>query len=145
MPEFMDRRRLVLAALSARPDGGYAPVQVQKLFFLIDEHTSVALGGKQFHFEPYNYGPYDADVYRELEALERDGHVLITGTRGSKRFILTPAGLQAGKEALDELPANVASYFGRAAEWVKSLSFAELVGAIYKAFPTMRERSIFVG
>ena len=47
------RQELVLAALASRPGTGFAPVQVQKLFFLIDENIAESIGGKQFAFEPF--------------------------------------------------------------------------------------------
>jgi hypothetical protein len=46
-------------------------VQVQKLFFLLDENIAADLGGRQFSFEPYDYGPFDRAVYSELELLAR--------------------------------------------------------------------------
>ena len=42
------RQQIVLAALACEPDAEFAPVQVQKLFFLIDENVSAHIGGKQF-------------------------------------------------------------------------------------------------
>jgi hypothetical protein len=63
MTQILTRRQeVVLAALAAQPDHDYAPVQVQKLFFLADQNISSQMGGRLFAFEPYNYGPFDAVV-----------------------------------------------------------------------------------
>ena len=40
------RQRLVLAALAAEPASSFAPVQVQKLFFLLDQNIAADLGGR---------------------------------------------------------------------------------------------------
>ena len=68
---------IILAAMATEPDISFAPVQVQKLFFLIDQDVAGPVGGPFFNFEPYDYGPYDKDVYRQLEMLEVEGLVYI--------------------------------------------------------------------
>ncbi|MEO1015353.1 MAG: hypothetical protein AAFX08_09240 [Pseudomonadota bacterium] len=145
LAELTDRQRSMLAALAANDDATYAPVQVQKLFFLIDENLAADLGGKLFSFEPYDYGPFDKNVYAELEALERAGLVEIVNraSRRSRRYRLTAAGNALGGEACAVLRPEVQDYLRNAAKWVCSLSFAELVGAIYKAYPRMKQNSIF--
>jgi hypothetical protein len=147
MPDTLTRRQeIVLAVLASESAARFAPVQVQKLFFLVDENAAPMLGGKFFRFEPYNYGPFDADVYRELEALESAGLATISpGLGGQRRYFLTPSGYDQGRRVLDNLPGEIRSYLVEASIWVRSLSFAQLVGSIYTAYPKMRENSIFVG
>ena len=69
----MDRKELVLAAMAPADGGWFTPVQVQKLFFLIDMNIGANVGGPHFAFTPYHYGPFDADVYREIEDLASRG------------------------------------------------------------------------
>lgn len=140
------RQNLVLAALAAAPGASYAPVQVQKLFFLLDENIAASVGGRQFAFVPYDFGPFDAAVYHELEALQRAGFVNIARvgpSAGERRYSLTPAGQTAGDAALARLSDGVRSYIAKVSAWVRKLSFGELVGAIYKAYPAMRANSVF--
>lgn len=148
MPDTLTRRQAaVVAALAADGAPQFAPVQVQKLFFLIDENIAAILGGRLFAFQPYNYGPFDPDVYRELETLQGKGLVTITGTAGGpgqRRYSLTPAGYSAGKTALDALAPPGKDYIDAVSRWVRSMSFQALVGSIYRAYPRMRENSIFV-
>ena len=141
--EVTPRQKAVLAALAAGADGSIAPVQVQKLFFLLDENASVPLGGPLYDFRPYNYGPFDAEVYRDLAQLKSSGLILITGDRGQRRYSLTTIGRQTGNAALEEFSPGLKNYMTALANWVRSLSFADLVGSIYRAYPRMRERSIF--
>jgi hypothetical protein len=140
------RQNVVLAALATHSSAEFAPVQVQKLFFLIDENIAVALGGKQFHFEPYHFGPFDSSVYRELDGLERIGLVRVERrgpAAGDRRYSLTLEGQRAGEAALQRFQQDIQQYIADISAWVRSLSFAQLVGSIYKAYPQMREKSIF--
>jgi uncharacterized protein len=73
----MDRQSLLLAALAASDGATHSPVQVQKLFFLLDSEIPSYTGGPHFHFIPYDYGPFDAAVYDELANLEEQGFVVI--------------------------------------------------------------------
>ena len=146
MPDTLTRRqKTILAALAAENAPPFAPVQVQKLFFLLDENLNVRLGGRLFNFQPYNYGPFDAAVYRELEALWQMGLVTIAAVGGSGRreYRLTPAGFTAGNVVLDAFPEITRKYVATISAWVRSMSFQALVGSIYRAYPAMRENSIF--
>jgi uncharacterized protein len=147
-PNLTPRQAMVLAALATESGAEFAPVQVQKLFFLIDENVSVAFGGKQFSFEPYDFGPFDSAVYQELDVLARMGLVRIESrgpSAGHRRYVLTPAGQEIGAANLSSMNANLRDYIGRVGSWVRSLSFAQLVGSIYKAYPRMRVNSVFRG
>ena len=66
----MERKSLMVAALAAGGENAsFTPVQVQKLFFLIDREASHFVDGPHFSFKPYDYGPFDREVYAELERL----------------------------------------------------------------------------
>jgi len=145
MPELSNRQKVVLAALAAKPNAVFAPVQVQKLFFLLDEKIAAELGGKQFDFEPYDYGPFDRHVYDELSTLARLGYVEVTSTDGaSKRvYSLTPEGHEKGRKYFERQSSRAQKYMNELSGWIRSLSFRELVSAIYKEFPPMRARSVF--
>ena len=55
----------------------FTPVQVQKLFFLLDMNVARELNGPHFSFEPYHYGPFDANVYRALDQLSAQGFAVV--------------------------------------------------------------------
>lgn len=146
MPRPTPRQKVMLAALAAESEASFAPVQVQKMFFLIDENIGEALGGKRFRFQPYDYGPFDKAVYDELEGLQRKGLVQISEVgpgMGRRRYSLTAKGQAAGRAALQELSADAADYMKDVSKWVRKLGFAALVGSIYKAYPHMRANSVF--
>lgn len=141
------RQELVLAALSAgQTNSELSPAQTQKLFFLIDQNVAGALGGPLFNFEPYDYGPFDSAVYSDLDWLSAfPGHVEINRNGRYRTYRLTESGRQAGEARLADLDPATRDYFGRARDWVASLSFQDLVRAIYQAYPAMRAKSIFRG
>lgn len=139
----MERKDFVLAVLAAGGCGvQYSPVQVQKLFFLIDREIPDLVKGPHFHFGPYNYGPFDKAVYDELEALEDGGYVEATFQQTWRNYRLTAGGQEKGEKLLNSLNEQAQDYIKRASEFVRSLSFRQLVLAIYKAFPEMRENSV---
>ena len=139
----MTRDELVLAAMA--PGGGfrYTPVQVQKLLFLIDRQIPEHVGGPHFQFEPYHYGPFDSQVYHELDQLAARGLVAIDQTSAPRRFTLTVEGVATGNAALALLQPAVQDFIARTSVFVRAQSFSSLVSAIYKAFPDMRVNSVF--
>lgn len=142
----LTRRDLVLAAMAAADGAVHTPVQVQKLFFLIDENVAGAMGGKKFRFQPRDYGPFDPDVYREIEQLAGEGmsEVFTDPALPLKTYRLTPRGQSAGKEILESrIAPETADYLRRLSAWVRDLPFAELVSAIYQNYPTMKINGVF--
>jgi uncharacterized protein len=138
-----NRKEVVLAALASSAEADYSPVQVQKLFFLIDRNVAHLLGGPLFEFTPHNYGPFDPAVYKELEALATGGAIELIPERTWTNYRLTPVGRERGEAILLSLPEKAKDYFSRASAFVRKLSFTQLVSAIYKAYPEMRANSVF--
>jgi len=143
----MDRRSAVLAALAPAMGAAHSPVQVQKTLFLIDKEISKLIGGPFFDFQPYDYGPFDKAVYDVLEELTRAGLVEVEAGPGLRwrRYRLTAGGQREGSEILESLDRRASDYIKKISEFVRSLSFEDLVSAIYKAYPDMKVNSIFKG
>lgn len=141
----MDRKELVLAAMAPADGGWFTPVQVQKLFFLIDMNIGANVGGPHFAFTPYHYGPFDADVYREIEDLASRGMAEAYPNESfrMRKFCLTPSGQNEGKRILSKVPERERDYIERACKFVRETPFAQLVSSIYKAYPDMKVNSVF--
>lgn len=140
----MDRKNLMLAALAAAGENAaFTPVQVQKLFFLIDREAHQMVGGPHFAFSPYDYGPFDRQVYTELEQLEAQGFAATDRSMRYRLYRLTNAGYAEGANLLLTIPEPARTFIAQAAHWVRSLSFQQLVAAIYKRYPEMKANSIF--
>ena len=140
----MDKSTLVLAALAPARGKFHTPVQLQKLLFLIDKNVGEAVEGPHFDFQPYDYGPFDKEVYTTVNELAKQELVQAAETgRGWKKFALTANGQKSGDDALANLDGPVRAYVEELSEFVLSLSFPQLVSAIYKAYPDMRANSVF--
>ena len=141
----MDKKGILLAALAAAGGVYYTPVQIQKLMFLIDENIGNLIEGKKFNFKPYDYGPFDKAVYEELESLSSDGLVEIIPQKTWLIYQLSPHAQEIANENLNSLSKEAKNYVIRASEFVRRLSFNELVKAIYNAYPEMKKNSVFQG
>ena len=143
----MTREQLALAALAASNGATHTPVQVQKLLFLIDKQIPLAVNGPHFHFEPYDYGPFDAAVYDTMDQLDAKDLVetIASPNLRWKKYRTTEEGLKAGNSLLEQMDADTADYIRELSAWVRSLSFEDLVSSIYNAYPEMRAKSIFRG
>ncbi len=142
----LDRRDVVLGALAAAGENvTFSPAQVQKLVFLIDRNAAQHFGGPHFSFRPYDYGPFDSAVYDQLTELSFEGKVDVTGTGRYRLYSLTSQGFQEGSRVLAGMAPEIAEYLRNLATWVRSLSFQQLVSAIYQAYPDMKVNSIFRG
>ena len=143
----MNKKEFVLAALSASDhEASYTPVQLQKLFFLIDKNLEGEFEGCPFfNFQPYHYGPFDKEVYRYTNELEIDGLIETFKRDNSyvKNYKLTSEGFDHGRKLLDNLNHEVKDYVENLNAFVRRLSFSELISSIYKSYPSMKVNSIF--
>jgi uncharacterized protein len=91
----MTRSEILLAGLAAGGENAtYTPVQVQKLFFLLDREAAAVLDGPHFDFQPYDYGPFDRDVYVGLENLSREDLAVVHNTGRYRLYLLSREGYQ---------------------------------------------------
>ena len=142
----MTRSEILLAGLAAGGENAtYTPVQVQKLFFLLDREAAGVLDGPHFDFQPYDYGPFDRDVYVELENLSREDLAVVHNTGRYRLHQLSQYGYQRGNDILDSLAGNARDYIVSVADWVLKLSFQQLVASIYNRYPEMKAKSVFRG
>ena len=141
----MIKRDFVLAVLAAADGASHTPVQVQKLFFLLDRKAPNLVGGPHFNFQPDDYGPFDVAVYRELESLASDNLVEIQTVNDTRRktYRTTPSGQTKGSQLLASFGEPIAEYVSQLSLWVRSQSFAQLVSSIYTHFPDMKVNSVF--
>ena len=139
----MQRKEIILLGMA----GGhrFSPVQVQKLFFLIDKNIGARVGGPFFSFTPYDYGPFDKAVYAELEKLKNEDLVeIVNGAQPSMRYYqLSKEGEIFAEEIRSKNPVDISSYVETLSRFVRSLSFKDLVSAVYKAYPDMKANSVF--
>ncbi len=142
----MERHEIILTALAAGGENAtFTPVQVQKLFFLLDREAAHLVGGPHFNFTPYDYGPFDRAVYDEIDALARQNLARVQNTGHYRVYALSQTGFQQGAAKLGNLPEAARNYVVNIAQWVRQLSFEQLVASIYNRYPEMKANSVFRG
>ena len=143
----MKREDLLLAVLAAAEGRAYQPVQIQKVMFLLDQNVpELITDGDGYNFEPYDYGPFDKQVYKDAETLNSFDFAEITSSPNGrwKRYAASGEGLERGEAILDSLSEAHKNYVCAISEWVRSLGFNQLVKSVYEAYPDMKRNSIFV-
>jgi uncharacterized protein YwgA len=144
--EPMTRDEALLAVLAASGGRNYAPAQIQKAIFLVTENLpALVTKGPKYHFEPYDYGPFDRRVYSDCEVLATAGKVEILQGPRWKYYAATNAGVDRGKTILNSLSKSDSDYIVSVSNWVRSLTFEQLVKSIYDKYPKMKVNSIFRG
>jgi hypothetical protein len=141
----MDQQQVLLAALASGSHGDFSPVQLQKLMFLIDRNIGAAIGGPFFKFAPYDYGPFDANVYQTFSLLEVQGLAESTGFGKERRYRINGAGRALAGPILNSVAPAYRQYISDVAHFVQQLSFTALVSSIYKSYPEMKVNSVFRG
>lgn len=142
----LSRGAIGLVVLSLADGGDFTPVQIQKALFLASEEVPDAFEPfSRFNFQPYDYGPFDSAVYSEIEHLEQNGLAeVVHAPNGRWRvYRATPAGIDEAENLRAALTERQVDLLGRIVQLVRRLSFNELVSAIYRSYPRMRERSVF--
>jgi hypothetical protein len=141
------RSDILLAVLAAANGQFYTPVQLQKALFLVADNLPSIFKGKCFEFVPHNYGPFDSGIYSEAEDLREKGLAVIERSPYGRWKIYSSSrdGITRGNEILEAMPTDRRDYILKISEWVRGLSFSELVRSIYDAYPEMKANSIFQG
>jgi hypothetical protein len=139
----METKDFVLGVLSLTEKQGLSPVQVQKLFFLLDKNIADEIGGIKFNFQPWSYGPFDSEVYNVLETLENEDFIKIDREKQWNIYKISENGTPKAKALFEELSPKAKEYIQKAFNFVVSLSFTDLVRAIYKEYPDMKVNSVF--
>jgi len=143
----MNRKDWTLLAISFARGEPLSPVQLQKTLFLLGETLASAVGPDFHHFEPYNYGPFSRTVYDDVTQLASDGLVRMDCQPGRSwvEYAATPEGLEQAAELKKAASGTALAYLEAVVGWARSLSFQQLVRAIYKLYPEQRANSVFQG
>jgi uncharacterized protein YwgA len=142
----MDRRDLLLAVLAAGGGRVFQPAQLQKAVFLIDKNLPhLVRRNSRYNFVPYNYGPFDRNVYVEAENLRDDGAAIIAPSANGRwmTYAASKDGVRRGDQILGQLKPDSRRYIKSVVGWALAQSFGSLVKAIYDQYPAMKANSIF--
>lgn len=131
--------------LSLSPDRKLTPIQIQKSLFLIGQNLQALIGPSFYTFEPHNYGPFSAEIYRDIDELCDEGFVTVRTVVGRdwNEYESTASGLEVASGIIRRIPAPAQEYISNIVNWTRRTPFNELLGAIYKAYPQFAVRSVF--
>ena len=117
-------------------------IRIQKAMFLFAQRSKAA-DYEKYSFEPYDYGPFSAAIYTDLDRFEASDLVRRSSGVGSPAYSLTALG-RAASERLKEraLPERVA-ILHRIREWVLERNFNKLLTDVYEMYPEYATRSVF--
>ncbi len=142
----MERIDWTLLVIDAAGSHGIDPVQLQKCLFLLGRNCPQIPAENYYHFQPYNYGPFDITIYQDAEMLQRQGFVSIQKTAWRKwaEYFVTPQGKERAQALkTNEVGPEVSGYLQRLVDWARGLSFEELIKTIYAHYPEFRANSVF--
>ena len=114
----------------------YSSPSAETLFLLdrtgVGDHYSCP----QFDFKPYDFGPFDAEVYKELERLSNADLVEISYDRtGLKHFRLTAAGQQSANEVFAQLDERSQVLVTKVSDRVRKQTFTSLISTFFRLYP----------
>jgi uncharacterized protein len=141
----MNRSDWLMYVIAAAGPKGLSPVQLQKTMFLLGQEHPKDTGEDYYSFEPYDYGPFTSDVYSDAEVLAIEGLVLIDNpsARGSRRYSATKTGVERASTVSKNISSKASEFIEATIEWMRPLSFPDLVRTIYERYPSFRSRSVF--
>lgn len=123
--------------------------RLMKLIFLLWKEGKFDEISQKTTFKPYKYGPFDAEVYDAIEALEELG--IVEENQESKEmeeyedigesydadtiYKLTPIGIAKVKRIVDELPADVMRKIVNYKTIYNHKPLVEILHYVYSKYP----------
>lgn len=141
----MLNRRDWLLLFIGLPGGRYMTdqIRVMKGMFLFSMEGPRA-ARELYGFQPYDYGPFDTQIYHDLDTLEARGLIRSEVVEGTNRRIysLTTKGEQSMAALLESAEPHTANALRRIKRHVTSLGFIDLLREVYERYPDYAVRSV---
>jgi uncharacterized protein YwgA len=143
----MERTEFLLLVVAAGDGKPLTPVQLEKTLFLIGRANFPEAPEPFYEFERYHYGPFAKDIYADADILSKEGLVArIRSERGTwTDTVITASGSSKAAALKKSLSPRTIKYIDETVRWAQSLSFSDLLRAIYSQYPEFRENSVFQG
>lgn len=141
----MIRQDYLLMMLAAGEGKFFQSSHIQKAMFRLGKIYLALEPELWYNFRAWDYGPFDEQIYKDLQDLAEDEMIFIqpVSPAGGKGYATTVAGWKKGTELLWSLPSHRRAYIFELAQYVLSMSFAQLVGVFRREYPEMFENSVF--
>lgn len=122
------------------------PIQIQKTIFLIEKECIENKNfSKTFNFVPYNYGPFDKDIYNDLQILIQKNLAIPEWHWNIKQYKATESTtlLNCKDELIQYYGETFLQNVKNITDFVLSLSFNELLTWLYGKYPEMAENTVY--
>lgn len=142
--KLLSRQILPLLLLHSKNTPVNGRTRMQKLVFLIERK----LNSNEYHFIPYDYGPFSKELYKDIDDLIsekyiEETHEIFEGNISFK-YRLTPDGKKLIRKLLQSPAIKKKLYI---IEKVKSnycyLNLHELIEKVYTEYPEYAQNSIY--
>lgn len=117
-----------------------SPIQIQKLFFLLEKRLGKE--AEYFDFQPYFYGPYDKNLTEILNKAVQNNKLELSNINGVSYYQINKSHVKNTDHFLDDKKKQ---FIDTLVNFITHKSFKELCFAIYKEFPDMKKNSVFNG
>ncbi len=136
----LSRRDWILLCLREKP---LDRIRLMKALFLIWHRSGRSIPGF-FDFVPYLYGPCSFDLYRELEAAEREQLVSQAPHQVAKwaPYFLTKKGEQVAARALENARPDTLRLLRSVVAEVAAAGFYDLLREVYAEAPDFASQSL---
>jgi len=144
MANTLNREDLLCVVIAAAGNKGLTPVQLQKSIFLLQKSFPKTIGAL-YNFTPYNYGPFNPEIYTDADKLCSESLVTkrkVNHFSWSKYYILK-AGIENTQSIKDNIDADIQSFIEKLISWIQKLKFSELTSFIYTKYPEYKVNSVF--
>jgi len=144
----MNRKDWTLMTIALAKGSPLSPIQLQKSLFILGEQCKKDIGGNFYKFIPYNYGPFNPDIYSDAESLVVEELVRIEKAPDKQwaEYSITTEGKTRASELkskASEKTTRAIKYLESVVRWVKTVTFGELIRTIYKFYPKFKKNSVF--
>jgi hypothetical protein len=149
MPDISNKQAILIKFLSISAKGkenpGLDPVRIMKGLFIFSQEIKKEWlpPDSLYQFVPYNFGPCSFEIYQDLRALTARRYIITHQELGQNwhQYFLTAEGKKFAGTI--KIRKEVEAYLRTIKEFVLGISFATLLQAVYKEYPTYAENSIF--
>ena len=111
--------------------------------FLLKMEAAEHVGDEFYNFVPYNYGPFDAAIYRDIDVLVLAGLVEKLGGGRWPLYSATESGRERARKLAKTTDKEGIEYLRSVVRWVSSVSFQQLLRSIYAKYPKYAKNSLF--
>ena len=125
-------------------DSQHEPIRIQKTLFKLAREAGLP-PGEQYQFRPYNWGPFSAAIYQDIDDLVEAGLVERVPKPGVSwaNYRLTTEGEQEAMRLREEAERNSLENLQGISTWVRERPFGKLLQDLYSDYPDMAQNSLF--